>query len=318
MTNTQANGGLLRGALLENGLFSLFCGSAAITWGGAIAETLFTSEAMWFGFSPATGMAGLGVGLALFGVGVIATAAQGRTPQGAVKAIIALDLGWVALSALALAFASEHLTTAGFWTVGVLAAIVSFFALLQAVGLAILYQGESVLQTSRNGAQRHVKVTRSVAVPASTAWEVMVDHEAYADVAENLTRVEVLDGDAKGMCRKCYGKDGETWTETAHIWEEGKRYGFKINTDAPDYPYPLESLAAIWSVEARGAAASDVSIEFEVVPRKSLKGAIFVRASMFMFPKLLDRLLGRWAARMETNYAASTDAAPTERDHAYE
>ena len=106
------------------------------------------------------------------------------------------------------------------------------------------------------------------------------------------------------MRRKCHGVKGESWTEQAHIWDEGKRYGFTVDTDAPGYPYPLEKLAAVWSVEPRGAHASDVTMAFEVTPQANLQGALFMVLSHAMFPKVVDRLLARWAARMERLHGA--------------
>lgn len=298
----QANSGVLRGALITNGAFSLLCAAACLIASSAVADTLFSEHVIWFGFPGATTLLVVGAGLGLFGASVLFTGLQRRLNPFMVKVIIAFDLGWVVLSAVALVLASSVLTLLGVWIVVGLAAMVLVFALAQALGLAILYQGESALSVARDGRVRRVKLTRAVDVPKATAWEVMIDHEAYADIAENLASVEIVDGEGHGMCRRCYGSDGSTWMETSHVWEEGERYGFTIDTEAPDYPYPLARLAAVWSVKSLGDTRSVVSIEFEVEPRTSLKGAIFVRVSMLMFPKLLDRLLGRWAVKMDALY----------------
>lgn len=302
MSLHQANGTILRSALVANGLFSLLCAAACATNAKGIADALFTSDTVWFGLPAGASLATLAITLGAFAAIVLIVATRKQIPTTAVMVIVALDMGWVALSVPALLFGTDLLTVGGRWVIGLVAMAVLIFGLAQAVGLAVLYQGPSAFHSTRNGEVRQVKLTRSVAVPAPVAWAVMVDHEAYAEVAENLTGVEVLEGDGPGMTRKCYGTRGESWTETAHIWEEGKRYGFTIDTDAPDYPYPLERLAAIWSVEDRGPGHADVAIAFEVFPRQTLNGAIFVRVSMLMFPKLLDRLLGRWVARMEAGH----------------
>ncbi len=50
-------------------------------------------------------------------------------------AVIVLDVAWVAGSALILLFDLVPLTTAGRWTIALLAEVVALFAILQTIGL---------------------------------------------------------------------------------------------------------------------------------------------------------------------------------------
>ena len=303
MPSYQANGGVVRGALLANAAFSFACALGAALRSDPLAEALFTIETIVFDKSAPRALFELGIMLALFAALVAFAGTRERVSRATVRAIIIGDLLWVIGSAGVLILAPDVLTGTGVWVVGLIAFGVLVFALAQGIGLTVLYQGESEVMMERKRSVRHIRLARNVCAPAAVAWGIMTDHEAYAEVADNLVRVEVLKGEAKGLHRKCTGKKGESWTEYAHIWEEGERYGFIVNTDAPGYPYPLATLSAVWAVEETDPNTSIVSIAFEVAPLRTLKGAIFIRASMVMFPILVDRLLGKWKARMEEQQA---------------
>lgn len=70
---------------------------------------------------------------------------------------------------------------------------------------------------------------RIIPIPPGVAWQVMTDHAGYADIADNLSKVEVVSGHGLGMLRRCYA--------------------FTLDTNAPDYPYPLTELKGTWRVE---------------------------------------------------------------------
>ncbi|MEM9682292.1 MAG: SRPBCC family protein [Pseudomonadota bacterium] len=300
----QSNSRPLRLALLVNAVFSALCASILVVETDWALAILFVSDTIWPGIPVRDIAVALGFCLLLF-AGLVAWTGLARfISRSAVTAITVADVVWVVCGFAMLPFLSSHVTATGLWTVLIVDLFVLVFAIEQAIGLMILYQGKSELAITRNGRACHFRLSHIVGASTRAAWRVMTDHEAYADVADNLTRVEVVHGVAKGMRRKCHGAKGESWTEDAHIWEEGKRYGFTINTDAPDYPYPLQQLAAVWTVEPRGDNQSEVTMEFEVTPQPNLKGALFMFLSTAMFPKVIDRLLGRWAVRMEGLRAA--------------
>lgn len=296
----QSNDRPLRIALFANAAFSTLCACALVFATDGVVTTLFAADTVGFGIDARELAPVLGVALFVFAGLVAWTASTRLISRASVKAIIGADIVWVVSTIALLPLSGSVLTDAGFWLVSILALIVLLFAIEQTIGLILLYQGKSALTVSTRDRIHQFRLSHPVNAPAQTAWLVMTDHEAYADVADNLSKVEVLQGEAKGMRRKCYGTKGESWTEKAHIWEDGKRFGFIIDTDLPTYPYPLEHLAAVWSVEPDGANRSVVTMAFDVMPQASLKGAVFMFMSLVMFPGVVDRLLGRWAARMES------------------
>ncbi|MEL6299371.1 MAG: SRPBCC family protein [Pseudomonadota bacterium] len=299
MDDHQTNEQTLRSALWCNAVFSFVCAVIALFQSATLADIILTQDSAWFGLSGQLVVFAIGVGLSGFAVSVAITAAQRTIATDRAFLISIADFMWVLISVFLLVAGGEVLTRTGELIVVAVGAVVLAAGIAQIAGLLILYEGDSEVRIKRRGATRQVRVSRSVRAPTDVAWDVMTDHEGYVDVAENLARVEVLRGDGKGMARRCTSAEGETWTETAHIWEEGRRYGFVIDTERPDYPYPLKRLVAVWSVEPDGPGASIVTIAFEVEPLNTLKAGLFIRISMVMFPKLLDRLLAKWKARME-------------------
>ncbi len=95
----------------------------------------------------------------------------------------------------------------------------------------------------------HKIASHIVPVSPRVAWQVMTDHEAYGDAADNLRKVEVLSGQGVGMCRRYYDTHGGGWSETCTLWDEGRAYAFSVHTEAPDYPYPLKELTGTWRVD---------------------------------------------------------------------
>ena len=135
--------------------------------------------------------------------------------------------------------------------------------------------------------------------PEEVVWRVMNDHPGYATVADNISKVEVVKGDGMGMQRKCYGPNGESWLETCNLYEHGRAYGFRVHTDADDYPYPISDLRGEWSLERNGAGST-----FTIKIKAAVKGNFLVRAMFKMaakrqFKVVLMDLADAWAVRME-------------------
>ena len=128
----------------------------------------------------------------------------------------------------------------------------------------------------------------------------MTDHPGYAEVASNIARVEVVAGDGLGMQRRCYGPKAENWLETCDHYDEGRAFGFRVHTEAPDYPYPIAGLQGHWAVEPRDAG-SVFSIRIEATPKGGwLARTLFARLAGGKFKAVLVDLAEAWAARMET------------------
>jgi len=278
-----------------NSQFSALSGVALVLAAGLLAPLLFANPVDW----AALGLRGLGVGLLAF-AGVLYLLSQNKfISRATVTEIVVLDALWVLGSFVVIAFFSGVLTTNGVLIVAVVAMVVGFFAVSQFASASKIKKPVPVARVTLRDGKLFATVKRTVAAPTITVWDVMTDHPAYADVADNLSKVEVLSGDGIGMTRRCYGLKGENWEETCYLYEPGHKFGFRIHTEANDYPYPFAKLTGLWTVEARPAGS-----EFDIQIVAVMKGNVLSRWAFYVMAKsqfetILIDLADAWAARME-------------------
>lgn len=284
-----------RAFLGMNAAFSLLTGAALLIAAGQFAELLFANEAAWQSWT----LRILGVGLILFGVDLIFLATDRFVTKAQVTLISFLDSGWVLGSAFLLVFAGSLFTGTGATIVAVVAAFVTFFALGQYLGARKILAPLSQASVTMSGGKILAKVSRKVDASQDIVWRVMSDHPGYADVADNISKVEVVEGDGIGMQRRCYGPKGENWLETCDYFEAGRGFGFRIHTEADDYPYPISDLHGEWVVESNGNG-SEFAINIEAEPKGNfLVQTLFKTMAKRQFKAVLADLADAWAARME-------------------
>lgn len=286
---------LARTFLGLNAGFSLLCGASLLLAGGGLAAQMFAEPAGWQG--PV--FLALGIGLLLFAFDLVLLATDRFVTKGKVMLIVLADLGWILASVALLMLLGGLFTSVGAWIVSGVALMVAIVAIGQWIGAGAIEMPASRAKVISSGGSLVATVERDVDAPASVAWQVMTDHPAYADVANNLSKVEMVDGDGLGMVRRCYGAKGENWTETCDLYEEGRSFGFTIHTDAPDYPYPLSQVQGRWSVVPKGEGAR-FDIHIRAVPKGGLfSRTLFVLVANRQFKAVLVDLADGWADRME-------------------
>ncbi|GGX42156.1 hypothetical protein GCM10007385_07180 [Tateyamaria omphalii] len=284
-----------RAFLKLNSQFSALNGLALLLAAGTLTPVLFAHPVDW----AALGLRGLGVGLLAF-AGVVYLLSRNKfLSRAAVNEIVVLDALWVIGSVLLIAFFGSVFTTYGMVILTVVAMVVAFFAVSQFASAAKIKPPVPIADVSMRDGKLHATVQRRVNAPANTVWDVMTDHPAYADVADNISKVEVLAGDGLGMTRRCYGPKGEHWEETCDLFEPGHTYGFRIHTEADDYPYPFSELSGRWTVEAQPTGS-----EFDIKIVAALKGNVlskwlFATMAKPKFKAVLIDLADAWAKRME-------------------
>jgi ribosome-associated toxin RatA of RatAB toxin-antitoxin module len=138
--------------------------------------------------------------------------------------------------------------------------------------------------------------------PPAAVWTVITDFDRYAEVAPNLSRVDVLDGDGEGMHRACTDTDGRTWTETCTVWEPEHRYAVEVHVaESPFHRRLFHTFSGEWAMEPRDEGVL-VTMTFSFLPRYGPLGW------------LLGRLLEREARRLTTpifdGWARELDAPP--------
>ncbi|MEQ8403131.1 MAG: SRPBCC family protein [Silicimonas sp.] len=291
----MANAKTVRTFLGLNALFSLSVGAGFLIAPGPLADALFAEPAEW---QPIV-LRILAVGLILFGSGLAVIARNRFLTASQVKFISVMDFGWILASVLLLIVGGHVFTDLGQATVMAVAGIVAVFAVGQLVGAQRIVPPLSQASVTTSGGKIMAAVSRTVNAPADVVWRVMNDHPGYADVAGNLSRVEVVTGGGLGMQRRCYGPKGENWLETCDLYEDGHAFGFRIHTEAEDYPYPMSDLQGKWSVEDNGNR-SKFAILIEAEPKGNLMTqTLFKMAAKRQFKVILIDLADAWAARME-------------------
>ena len=247
----------------------------------------------------ALGLRGLGVGLLGFAGLVYALSRYKFLSRAVVNEIVLLDGLWVIGSVILVAMFGPIFTANGVIIVAAVAAIVAFFAISQFLAAARIENPVPVADVRMREGKLHATVKRTVRAPVAAVWEVMTDHPAYADVADNLSKVEVLSGDGLGMLRRCYGPKGESWEETCDLYEPGHSYGFRVHTEAEDYPYPFSQLAGRWTVEEQPeGSVFDIEI-VAVLKGNALSRWLFALMAGPQFKTILIDLADAWAMRME-------------------
>lgn len=286
--------------LALNATFSMIIGFGVILATGSASEVLFSGEGSW----QAATLRVLGIGLLMFALELFLMASNRFITKKQVLIITMLDIGWVVGSALLLLTASSAFTTTGVNLIGLVASVVALFAAGQYIGARKIVQPKSRVAVASKKGKVHATVKRSVDAPVHQAWAVMTDHPGYADVASNISKVEVLSGNGIGMERRCYGHKGESWRETCDLYEEGKIFGFDVHTEADDYPYPISDLQGRWSVESKGSG-SEFTIDIEATPKGNLiMRTLFVLAAKRQFAGVLIDLADAWSDKMEREATA--------------
>ena len=294
----QTNETLLRHALTGNGWFSGVSGLACLFASEPIAKFLFAKDFSLLGLSPSNIIIEVGIGLLVFAGLVFFTARQTMLSLSRAKFISILDMLWVGGSAILLVVYSEYFSSGGFAAVLVVAAIVFIFAIDQLLGVVLTYQGESEVSASTQGDRLTLRASRFTKASPERVWEVMSHQESYADVAENISKVEVLQGKGEGMIRKCYDHKGESWQETCSRWDEGRAFAFRVHTEAKDYPYPIAQLAGEWSLSPC-PQGTQIMMVFQVQAKPGLVNRLLFNMMAAPFAGICDRLLSKWVHIME-------------------
>lgn len=267
--------------LRVNAGYSLATGLVALVGAGAIADTLS---------APPLVIRLVGAALIGFALVLAFFAAPHRVTALFGLIISALDGAWVLLM-LAFVLLVQPSTTG---TVVVMAssAPVAVFAVTQFA---------AAMRLRRPGM---VELTFQRVLPGSAeaVWAVVTDHELYGQLARNLSRVgpfETVVGDPDRVVRRCWDVRGRYWDEERTSWQPNEVMAVSVDTFAPTYPYPLESMGAQWDIESTDSPNQhNVRITFRVQARPGVAGAAFVSSLRAVSPSLVGRIFDGWERRL--------------------
>ena len=271
----------LQRSLTANTIFSLFSGIILL-----LLAPYLTSL---FGLSDPTAFWIIGGGLILFAFSVYRQVKL-QKPMG-VLAIIVQDLLWVIGSIVLLVLNPFQISPTGNLMIGLVALVVLGLAMAQSSALA---QTDSV----PGAGVKRFSFEREVNASVSETWAVIADVANYHTVAPNIDDVKILSGQGEGMVRSCSaGKD--SWTETCTLWKEEKEFGFKVNTEAPDYPYPFTYLTGSWVVEPLAGDRSRIVLNFDFRYKRKVHNLLIHPMLKGKFKKTGEELLDNWQAILE-------------------
>lgn len=204
--------------------------------------------------------------------------------------IIIQDFLWVLGSFVLLAFQPLGISFAGNLTIAIIALIVLFMAINQLLALTGIdahgKDGTKILSFERplNANKRKV-------------WNIISDVGNYHEFAPNIDDALIISGDGEDLIRQCsHGKN--TWTETCTLWHEEKEYSFKVETDAPDYPYPFSFLTGNWQVHEMDAQTSKIVMHFTFQYQRKFQNWLLHPFLRFKFGKVVEKLLDNWEAKI--------------------
>jgi ribosome-associated toxin RatA of RatAB toxin-antitoxin module len=163
-----------------------------------------------------------------------------------------------------------------------------------------------------------ISASRVIDAPSAVVWDVVTDHDLYAEVAPNLATVEVLDGEGVGMVRRCVDTDGNEWTESCTRWDDGSAFAVAVDVEHSEFHRRLFGrFEGEWSVSEHPDGVV-VTIRFDFEPRYGPFGALVSWYLERRASPILDAILDRWAdeatSRHRGRSTTSADSGGTRFD----
>lgn len=145
-----------------------------------------------------------------------------------------------------------------------------------------------------------ITMHRTVDAPIAVVWDVVTDHDLYAEAAPNLSSVEVVEGDGDGMVRRCVDTDGNEWTESCTRWEEERGFAVSVDVGRSDFHRRLFSrFDGEWRLEERDDGVR-MTIAFEFEPRYGPLGALVSKFLAYKAPGIIEPIFDGWEAEIRS------------------
>lgn len=156
-----------------------------------------------------------------------------------------------------------------------------------------------------------IAMSRSVTAPPQIVWEVITDHELYAEAAPNLSHVEVLEGDERGMVRRCVDTNDNEWTEVCTHWSDGEAFAVSVDVDNSVFHRRLFSrFEGEWGLSERSDSVL-ITVEFEFDTRYGRLGYVISKYFEQKAPEIIEPIFDRWEAEIESRLTSdSTEVRP--------
>jgi ribosome-associated toxin RatA of RatAB toxin-antitoxin module len=277
----------LKYALRFNAVFSLITGLLLMLASSQTAD-LFAVQSNWLFLI-------LGISLIFFAVVVYAVSSQKPIHPLYSLIITILDVIWVLASIVIILLNPFGISEMGNVLVGLVALVVFFIAIAQALGI-------TRLDLNADTGRKELQFEREVPFEKAAVWDLLSDVGNYHQVAPNIDNVDIVSGKEKGLVRRCsHGND--TWTETCLNWDEGREFSFRVKTDTPDYPYPLRFLQGTWIVEKNEASKTNIKMIFEFQYKRDAFNLLVHPMMAPKFRNICEELLNNWERMLNNGVA---------------
>lgn len=272
---------MLNRALGANAISAFLTGAALIIYQYRIAAL--------FGVEKTTIFWLIGVGLVYFSATIVSEMRRQRA--GYILWIIAQDALWV-IASIILAIAKPlAITDMGYHFIKFFALLVLCFTIFQSVGLA---QVDNV----PNQKYKRLTFSRVAMADQATVWQTISNVKDYHKVAPGIDDVIILSGTGAGMQRQC-SHGNKSWKETCTLWEEGEQYSFEVDTQAPDYPYPLRFLKGQWIAKKLTDNETEIIMHFDFIYKYKIYNVLVHPIMKCRFSKSCRELLDNWEAAIK-------------------
>ena len=75
-----------------------------------------------------------------------------------------------------------------------------------------------------------IELRRRIKARPDVVWKVMSDMSGLALMAAHISKVEILEGEGRGLRRRVHDQRGRWWIETCTDWQEGERYTMTVDS----------------------------------------------------------------------------------------
>ncbi len=270
----------LRAALFSNAIFSAVCGLMLLCWPEWVGNLLGIQVLLILRF--------MGFGLLLFVVDLIHQIKQPRLATWRALYVSVADFLWVMISLLGLGLFSASFSIMGKVLLILVAAVVLAFGGWQIWGI------DRTHRAVNSTLHRHCLVVRTEA-PATAIWAVIERMGDVQNYMPSLLKSEILDHRPPGVgaVRRCTDRSGKSWMEECVDFEPGRSLTMRFVTEAPNFPFPANTMVGGWQVLAVGEA-SEVTVWWELEPKPRFLASILLpllaRRSDRDFPKVIRRM----------------------------
>lgn len=138
-------------------------------------------------------------------------------------------------------------------------------------------------------------IERLVEAPKEMVWRMVSDVVEYAEIAPNLSKAVIEEGNGLGMRRRCWDTRGGTWAEQCVLWQEGHQYAMEVDTS--DYPYPLTKMRGTWAVEEQSQGTL-IKMQFDYEWKYGRLGALLFYPLQRGFGPICEKLLDNWEEKI--------------------